>query len=226
VGFSPATMQIADMDGDGRLDIVMTNVVLYNQGNFTFTPVQVPFCYTNSPFVIGDFNRDGLLDIAMGTCTLLGQAGRTFREVTPNNLNMTNGNFAAVGDFNQGGYPDVVFGGNGYPLVVEYGNGDGTFYEQSELNVGPVTDFSQAIVVADVNGDGLPDIVACLSLSEQCAIYTNDGQGGFERSYFASGANSVDLLTAPFSANSTPSLAITNYFVEVGPPNFLVVLHN
>lgn len=225
VAFNPQAMQIADMDGDGRPDIVMPNVILYNNGNFTFTAVQVPFCYTNSPFVIADFNRDGLLDIAMGSCTLLGQPGRTFREVTPNGLNMTGGNFAAVGDFNQDGFPDVVFDGNSYPLIVEYGNGDGTFYEQSMLNVGPTSDFSQAIAVADVNGDGFPDIVACLFFSEQCAIYTNDKQGGFQRSYFASGANAMELLTAPFTSNRTPSLAITNYAVDYRPPNFLVVAH-
>lgn len=225
VSFSAPAMQIADMDGDGHLDIIMPNVILYNAGNFTFTPVQVPFCYTNSPFVIGDFNHDGLMDIAMGSCTLLGQPGRTFRQVSPNGLNMTNGNFAAVGDFNQDGFPDIVFGGNSYPLVVEYGNGDGTFYEQSMLNIGPGSDFSQAIVVADVDGDGFPDIVACLFLSEQCAIYTNDRQGGFRRSYFASGANAMELLTAPFGGNSAPSLAITNYALDYRPPNFLVVLH-
>lgn len=227
VTFGASAMQIADMDGDGRPDIVMPNVILYNQGNFTFTAVQVTFCTVSpcGPFVIGDFNRDGLLDIATGNGTLLGQQGRTFREVAPNGLNMTYGNFATVGDLNQDGFPDVVFGGNGDPLVIEYGNGDGTFYEQSMLNVGPVSDFSQAIVVADVNGDGFPDIVACLFLSEQCAIYTNDRQGGFQRSYFASGAGSTQLLAAPFTSNGTPSLAITNYNVDYAPPNFLVALH-
>jgi FG-GAP-like repeat len=221
-GFFAPKLQVADMDGDGRLDLVMPNVVLYNNGNFSFTAVPVAFCYTSSPFVIADFNHDGLLDIAMGTCTLLGQANRTFREV-PNNLSLGNGNYAAVGDFNQDGYPDIVYGGNGYPLVVLYGRGDGTFYVQSELSVGP-EDFSESIVVADVNGDGRPDIIACLFFSEQCAVYTNDGQGGFQRSYFASGANSINLLAANLKGDGTPGLVISNYLVVYSPPNFLVVL--
>ncbi len=223
-GFFASALQIADMDGDGRPDLVMPNVILYNEGNFKFTAVQVTFGYANSPFVIGDFNHDGLLDIAMGAFTLLGQPGRTFRQVTPNGLNMTGGNYAAVGDLNGDGYPDVVFGGNSYPLVIEYGKGDGTFYEQSALPSGPGSDFSQAIAVVDVNGDGRPDIVACLFLSEQCVIYTNDGQGGFQRSYFASGTNSMGLLVADFKGNGTPGLAITNYAVDYRPPNFVVVL--
>jgi hypothetical protein len=224
MAFLAPALQIADMDGDGRPDLVMPNVVLYNNGNFSFSAAPITFGYTNSPFVIGDFNHDGLLDIAMGAFTLLGQPNRTFRQVTPNGLNMTNGNFAAVGDLNGDGFPDIVIGGNSYPLVIEYGKGDGTFYEQSALPSGPGSDFSQSIAVVDVNGDGRPDIVACLFLSEQCVIYTNDGQGGFQRSYFASGANSVDLLVANFKGNGTPGLAITNYTVDYRPPNFLIVL--
>lgn len=222
--FVASELQVADMDDDGKPDIVMPNVILYNDGNFNFTAVAVTFGYLNSPFVIGDFNHDGLLDIAMGAFTLLGQPGRTFRQVTPNGLNMTNGNFAAVGDLNGDGFPDIVFGGNSFPVVVEYGRGDGTFYEQSELNVGPGSDFSQSIAITDINGDGRPDIVACLFLSEQCAILTNDGQGGFQRSYFASGATAVDLLAAGLRGDGTPGLVITNYMVDFRPPNFLIVL--
>lgn len=129
-----------------------------------------------------------------------------------------------MGDLNGDGFPDVVFGGNSFPLVIEYAKGDGTFYEQSELPAGPGSDFPQAMSVVDVNGDGRPDIIACLFLSEQCVIYTNDGQGGFQRSYLASGANSVAMLVANLKGNNTPGLAITNYAVDFRPPNFLVVL--
>lgn len=215
---------IADMDGDGRPDIVLENLVLYNQGNLNFVAVPVTFPYSNSPFVVGDFNHDGISDIAMGSFTLLGQSNRTFKTVMGNGLPLTNGNYAVVGDLNGDGFPDVVSGGNSYPIGVFYGNGDGTFYEQSELNLGPA-DFSQSLAIADVNGDGKPDIVACLFLSEQCAVFVNDGQGGFQRSYFASGAMSVDLLAADFNGDGKIGLAIANYPTEVSPPNFLVVSH-
>lgn len=216
-------IQIADMDGDGRPDIIMENVILYNQGNLNFVAVQVPFPYTSSPFVIGDFNHDGLLDIAMGAYTLLGQPNRTFRSVA-NNLALTNGNVAVTGDFNRDGNIDIVSGGNSFPIAVWYGQGDGTFYEQSILTVGP-EDFSQSLAVTDVNGDGRPDIVACLYLSSQCVVYSNDGQGGFARSYFASGATAVELLAADFDNDGKVGLAINNYAVDFAPPNFVVVLH-
>jgi FG-GAP-like repeat len=225
VGFAAPQMQIADVDGDGRPDIILPNVILYNQGNLSFLVLPVNFGGINSPFVIANFNHDGLLDIATGGFTLLGEANRTFRTVTPNNLNITAGNFAAVGDFNLDGFPDVVFGGNGSPIVIYYSRGDGTFYEQSLLNVRPISDFSQALAVADFNGDGRPDILACLFLSEQCVVYTNDGRGGFQRSYFASGANSIGVLAADLNGEGKPDVVITNYIVQFRPPNFEVILH-
>jgi hypothetical protein len=212
--YAPA-LQVADMDGDGRPDLVMPFLILYNNGNVNFTPVQVMSGYTSTPFVIGNFNRDGLLDIAAGGFTLLGQRNRTLRQVTANGLNMTAG-VAAVGDFNGDGYPDIVYGGNTYGLVVEYGRGDGTFYQQSQLNIGGDAGSPISIAVVDVNGDGQPDIVAC---SGQCAIFTNDGQGGFERSYFACGSSIMPIMTGDLKGNGKPGLVITT-----NGGNFLVVL--
>lgn len=223
VSFQAQQMQIADMDGDRRPDIVLPNVILYNQGGLTFAPIAVNFGSTEGPYVIGDFNGDGIMDIASGGFTQLGQGNRSFRTITPNNLNMTGGNYAAVGDFNGDGKTDVVFGGNSYPIEVEYAKGDGTFYLQSGLNVGPVSDFSQSIAVRDFNGDGRSDILACLFLSQQCVLYTNDGQGGFARSYFASGATSVAAISLDLNGDGKPDVVLTNYLLDFRPPNFLVL---
>jgi hypothetical protein len=225
LSFQAPQIQIADMDGDGRPDIIMPNVVLYNQGNLNFVAVTLNFGAEDGPFVVGDFNHDGLMDIVTGAATLLGQANRTFRTVTPNNLNIGPGNFPAVGDFNKDGNLDVVYSGNGLPIVVYYGRGDGTFYEQSLLTIGPVSDFSQSIAVGDFNGDGLPDILACLFLSQQCAVYTNNGHGGFERSYFASGTSSIAVLTTDLKGDGKSAVVASNFFVDFAPPNFNVIFH-
>jgi hypothetical protein len=221
---NPLQMQIADMDGDGRPDIVLPGAILYNDGNFTFTFVQVESYTTDYPFAIGDFNHDGLLDIVSGSVTWLGRPNRTLSRVTPNNLAFTSGLSATVGDINQDGYSDLVFGGNGEPVMVYYSKGDGTFYQQTELNVGP-EDYSQALEVADFNGDGRPDIVACLFLSQQCVLYTNDGTGGFQRSYLASGSSSTAVLAVDLTGQAKLDLVISNYGLGFRPPNFNVILH-
>jgi FG-GAP-like repeat len=222
--FIATEVQVADMDGDGRLDLVMPNLVLFNDGNFQFTAVELNYGY-DGPWVVGDFNGDGLLDIASGTTTLLQHSGRTFSSISPNNLNLVPGQYTAVGDFNRDGKTDVVSGGNEYPILVSYSMGDGTFYTQSVLDIGVTSDFTQAPVVGDFNGDGWPDIVACLFYSEQCIVYTNDGQGGFQRSYFASGANTVSAVGANWNGDGKLGLAITNYLLDYAPPNVNLVFH-
>jgi len=95
--FDVSQMQIADMDGDGRPDIVLPAAILYNDGNFAFTFVPVESYMTDNPFAVGDSNHDGLLDIVSGSVTWLGQPNRTFSRVTPNNLAFTSGLYATVG---------------------------------------------------------------------------------------------------------------------------------
>jgi len=117
-----------------------------------------------------------------------------------------------------------VFGGSEEPISVYYSKGDGTFYQQTQLNVGP-EDSSQALAVADFNGDGRPDIVACLFFSEQCVLYTNDGSGGFQRSYLASGSTSTAILAVDLTGQGKPDLVISNYVLDFRPPNFNVIFH-
>lgn len=222
-GPGPGLVQIADMDGDGRPDIIMPNSVLFNQGNFNFVAVSLNSGVDTTPFLIADFNNDGILDIAMGGNTYLGQPNRTFKTVSSNGTNIMAGPYGyAVADFNLDGYSDIVFGGNSAPIAVFYGKGDGTFYLQSILNMGP-SDFSQAISVADINGDGLPDIIACLFISHECVVYTNDGQGGFERSYFALGVVPINMIEADVNSDGKPDIAVMNFPVDGAPPNFVLI---
>lgn len=224
VGNELNQLQIADMDGDGRLDLVLPGLILYNEGNFNFTPVSLNFIVSsNYPFVVGDFNKNGRPDIVTSAYTLVNQGNRTFQAV-PNNLTVEAGETLAVGDFNQDGVPDIVASGNEAGVNVFYGKGDGTFFLQSGLDVGP-SDFSQALAVTDVNGDGRPDIVACLFFSLQCVVFTNDGQGGFVRSLFASGTNAVSIVSSDLNGDGKPDLVITNYVLDYRPPNFNIFFH-
>src|SRR5205823_14177241 len=68
----------------------------------------------------------------------------------------------AIADLNGDGRPDLVVtnGGQysvvrGHSVSVLFGNGDGTFGSRSDLDVG---ELPQSVVVADLNGDGRPDL--------------------------------------------------------------------
>jgi len=119
---------------------------------------------------IGDFNGDGKLDfvIARGTDThtltpFLGNGDGTFRTGTSITFTDSNEEILRVysGDFNKDGKLDVLIfaSGNGYwtPTSAVWeidGNGDGTFQAANEL----FTPF-QPLTMADINNDGLMDIV-------------------------------------------------------------------
>jgi hypothetical protein len=79
-------------------------------------------------------------------------------------------------DFTGDGRADIVTIGNFTQgnLLLAPGNGDGTFGPTSEI---PNTSQTQGIDTGDLNGDGLPDIVA-MSTS-QVRIEYGDGHGGF-----------------------------------------------
>jgi hypothetical protein len=49
--------------------------------------------------------------------------------------------------------------------------------------------------------DGLPDIVVEPQLPQQIAVFTNDGQGWFERSFYASGVSIYVMTSGDFNGD-------------------------
>jgi hypothetical protein len=172
-----------------------------NNGDGTFqAPVLTPTPNACPEyFVLGDFNNDGKLDF-MGMSVGCGPAGApvlepylgngdgTFREGTTISFNTSgyptiNGMLAV--DVNGDGKLDLLLSGNAlisstdsnamYELL---GNGDGTFQAPKLLfsNPGPTSYFA----AADLNGDGIPDLVemAIDSNNETSTYRTYLGQAG------------------------------------------------
>lgn len=137
---------------------------------------------------IGDFNHDGKLDFVAvsGTntqtlTTFLGNGDGTFRALAPVTFSDPGSTIGGAyptriytGDFNQDGKLDVLVftTGNGYgtnvSTVWEFdGNGDGTFQAPRQI----FTDF-QPFALADLTGDGYPDIAEYNSLSPDGTLET------------------------------------------------------
>lgn len=116
--------------------------VLLGNGNGTF---QAPVSYAESPsalpnsVAIADVNGDGYLDLVVA-------------------------NMCKVAD-SKCGYPGYVGG-----VAVLLGNGDGTF--QNPINYSSGGSDAVSVVVADVNGDGRPDLVA-LNASSTVGVLLN-----------------------------------------------------
>src|SRR5689334_21620987 len=103
----------------------------------------------------------------------------------------------ARGDFDRNGLPDLALSQFGYPsdsIYVLIKKGHFTWTQQ-KIKVGnnPGT-----LLVADVDLDGKPDLIAPLGIG-QLRVLLGDGKGGFQTSYpkFA-----LDL-PSPFSTNAS-----------------------
>jgi len=128
---------------------------------------------------LGDFNGDGKLDYALSSNFLaLGNGDGTFQPPKPFASGTTSFTYIVAGDLNGDGRPDIVtvdqFGSSMYIFL---NNGNGSF---SETTISTQTFCYSPVLpaIADVNGDGSPDItLACVDGS--APIFLNNGQGSF-----------------------------------------------
>jgi len=226
---SPITLQpssegpitVVDMDGDGCADIVALGQISYGNCAYQFTQVAMTNTFS-APYVIGDFNGDGKPDIASGTFIYLNTGNRTFQE-EPNTLPLTNGALAVVSDFNGDGKDDIAINLPDDKLIsIYYSKGDGTFYQATVIDPGQQPG---AIAVGDFNNDGLADLAVGLLLSQQTSMLLNAGNGQFTRSFFASGASAIAMITSDLNQDGKTDLVIGNFVLSFEPANVDVVFH-
>ncbi len=207
LGYTPVNGRIADLNGDGAPDIVVgingsPPVVYLNNG--TSSPFQnVPGIFVSPPpgangpnlgwgaVTLADINADGHPDLAAvgfnsrNLIYLNNGTADPFNGVAGVPIGSQDTAFAlALGDVNGDGFVDMaVANTNHLPSRVYLTNGAPlTSGNYSTLQVGTDLGYGQDVVIADVNGDGKPDliltyIVAGNSTTDPSgiAIYLNNG---------------------------------------------------
>jgi len=186
-----------------------------------------------------DLNADGIPDLvannicAAGTyCNggdghwiegavgvLLGNGDGTFQPPVVYSSGGGDATSAAVADVNGDGIPDIVVVNSALSATVGVllGNGDGTFQPAVTFPAGAA--LSSSIAIADVNGDGKPDLVLALDNCGSCnsgdgsaAVLLGNGNGTFQPPvlYDAGGPSPDSIAIADVNGDSKPDLIVAN----------------
>ena len=188
--FQPHSFTVADLNGDGRLDLITANAtrghagVLIGNGDGTFQTAVTYFAGDNPlSITTADLNRDGKLDLITANrgsnsdSVLIGNGDGTFQ--TPVFYTVgTSPSSVTVGDLNGDGKLDLSTANSGSNNAsVLIGNGDGTF--QTAVNYGVGTSpFS--VTAGDLNADGKLDLITANSASNNASVLIGNGDGTFQ----------------------------------------------
>jgi hypothetical protein len=185
-----------DVDGDHDLDAILAlesepNRLYLNDGKGKFTWKKGAFAERNhdSEHVrIADFTRDGIADVifvAEDDQTheyYTGNGDGTFVDVSDRLLAKSEANGLDVGDVNGDGLPDIIVGNSGSGaqdfLWINNPEKPGYFIDYTTEGLPAIEDQTQAVKLADLNGDGALDFVVGNEVPPN-RLFFNDGKGKF-----------------------------------------------
>jgi fibronectin type 3 domain-containing protein len=230
-GSSPNGVIAADLNGDGKQDLAITNSadntvsILLGNADGTFTPQPIPLVTGSVPYSLAaaDFNGDHDLDLvvtnfangALSTVSVfLGKGDGTFQ--APVTYPVGSGPISVTtGDFNGDGFIDLaVANQNDHSVSILLNNNDGSGTFQAAVPYQAGTADVAAVVTGDFNGDGKLDLALTNPSNDTVSVLLGNGDGTFQAAVPYATGNSLDHPIAvsafDFNADGKLDLAVTN----------------
>jgi hypothetical protein len=244
-GIGPVSIQLADVNGDRKLDLLVANRggspngsgsvgVLLGNGDGSFQPAvsSGPTGGMAMSLAVADVNGDRKPDLLVANMTsagnfvgvMLGNGDGTFRAVETYSsggsvFDLYHGGIA-VADVNGDRKPDVMMANGSGTVGVLLGNGDGTFQPAAVYGSGGV---ANSVTVADLNGDRKPDLLVVndatlVSSVGSVAVLLSKGRGTFrpQVSYDPGGSSPSAAVVADVNGDGKPDVLVSNFFGSLG----------
>ncbi|NOX57906.1 MAG: VCBS repeat-containing protein, partial [Planctomycetes bacterium] len=211
-----AGVVVADYDSDGDLDLYLSNwavpnLLLRNEGNFTFTDVSIAAGVADAGAAVGcawgDYDNDGNIDLYVANRPgpngppiiqrlYRNQGDGTFLDVASAlGVNYQIALFQAVFvDYDLDGDADLYLSGDRCDLHGQpnrlYRNDGGTFTDISVGSGADVCIASMGVGIGDLNQDGWPDLYCTDDPPDNAMLVNQGGNGTFVDEAIASGTAS------------------------------------
>jgi hypothetical protein len=225
VGRSPRALAAGDFNRDGRVDLATANlsgdtvsILLSRRRGFEAAPAYKTGACCPSSLVVGDFDGDGQVDLAESnfpdkTISILRGVGNGRFQPT---ARMPVPDFPwemAGADFDGDGRLDLAItnpgiSGTGNRVSILLGQPDGSFQAAPLVTVGRAP---TAIVSADLNSDGRPDLAVANDLDGTVSILLGGGDGTFQTApTVLVGRNPLAMAAADLNSDGCIDLIVVN----------------
>ena len=219
-----SSVAIADVNGDGRPDIVAANTtadlvsVLPGQfgGGFGFaqqSPLNTAGGSTLTALALADINADGKVDVAVTDSknnqlrTMAGAGNGTFSGGGPFAVG-THPTAVALADFNHDSKLDAAVTNSSSGNVSIFIQSGGTYLPAVNDAAGAG---ARALAVADLDADGNPDLAVAGQTANSVAVLRGRSDGTFFAALgYTTGTNPVAVAATDLNGDTHPDLVTAN----------------